>query len=102
MAQTDQPDRSAHRMGDEKARQRTPQLRCGELGQLRRVALKPPRSRPGRQAPRSDRTALPAPVEAPHLDAARGEISDRLELLFDEIAKPTHSTHWARASATGR
>jgi len=36
---------------------------------------------------RPHRTALAAPVEAPHRDAAPGEVAHRLELFFDEFAE---------------
>jgi hypothetical protein len=74
-------------MSDQQARLFAAQPGGGEIGEIARIAVEFTGPRAGRQTARPHRAALAAPVEAPHRDAAVGEVAHRLHLLFDEFAE---------------
>src|SRR5207245_1191993 len=86
--QADQRGPSAHRMRHQETRQMAGELGRREGGEIVGVAFEIAGARSGRQAAWANRPALAAPIETPYRDPARRQIAHRLELLFDELAKP--------------
>src|SRR6202041_3617166 len=77
-------------MRDQDMAQAGGQALGGELRQFVGVAIEMASARGIGPALRPGRAALATPVEAPYREAARREIADRLELLFDEVAEPAN------------
>jgi hypothetical protein len=87
MAQAEQCDGAAHRLGDQHTRAARRRQGPRKQRQIARIAIKTPRPRAARPTARALGTTLSTPVETPHREAAGGEVGDRLEVFLDAFGK---------------